>query len=86
MGTLVSVSMPTPTFGDTMLQDPIAAQIQQYIGRNLRLQIGELRYVGKIISATDETVELVSGQDNPVSVCLRTEAIDSVMVYIDSKD
>lgn len=66
------------------MQDPIAVELQSYIGKHLRVQVGKQSYIGRITSVTDEIVEMVSGED-PVEITLRTDVIDAVMVYTQPK-
>ena len=67
------------------MQDPIALELQTYIGKHLRVQVGKQSYIGKITSVTDELVEMVSGED-PVAITLRTDVIDAVMVFTQPKE
>ena len=67
------------------MQDPIAVELQTYLGKNLRVQVGKQSYIGKITSVSDELVEMVSGED-PVSITLRTDVIDAVMVFTQPKE
>lgn len=66
------------------MQDPIALELQSYIGKHLRVQVGKQSYIGRITSVTDELVEMVSGED-PVAITLRTDVIDAVMVFTQPK-
>lgn len=67
------------------MQDPIALELQAYVGKHLRVQVGKQAYIGKVTSVTDEIVEMVSGED-PVEITLRTDVIDAVMVYTQPKE
>lgn len=67
------------------MKDPIAKEIHTYVDRSVRLQVGRQTYVGKIVSVTDDVVELVSGND-PVRITLRTDVIDALMVFTQPKD
>ncbi len=63
-----------------MLQDPIAQELQAYVDKSVRIQVGKQQYIGRVVSVSDNIVELVSGE-NPVNITLRTEVIDAVLAY-----
>lgn len=62
------------------MQDPIAQELQAYVGKSIRIQVGKQQYIGCVVSVSDDIVELVSGE-NPVNITLRTEVIDAVLAY-----
>lgn len=63
-----------------MLQDPIAQELQAYIDKSVRIQVGKQQYIGRVVSVSDSVIELVSGE-TPVNITLRTEVIDAVLAY-----
>jgi hypothetical protein len=63
------------------MQDPIAQTIADFIGFRIKVRIGKFDYVGEILSADDDVVVMTSGIENPMNVTLRTDQIDSVMIF-----
>jgi hypothetical protein len=62
--------------------DNIANTINGYVGRKVRLRVGDQDYIGMVDSVDAQTVRMTTGSERPCQITIRTEAVDAVMVFI----
>jgi hypothetical protein len=65
--------------------DALISEISKHVGERIRIRVGDQDYIGLIEYANADTVLMTTGKDKPVSVTIRSEAVDAVMVYIDEE-
>ena len=61
--------------------DPLVDTIAKHIGERIRIRVGDQDYIGLIEYANADTIVMSTGKDKPVSITIRSEAVDAVMVF-----
>jgi hypothetical protein len=65
--------------------DALVFEIAKHVGEQIRIRVGDQDYIGRIEYANQDTILMTTGKDKPVSVTIRAEAVDAVMVYVDEE-
>jgi hypothetical protein len=63
--------------------DALIAEVQKHIGSRIRIRVGSQDYIGRIEYANDDSVLMTTGNERPVEVTIRSEAVDAVMVFVE---
>jgi len=61
--------------------DPLVEKVAEHVGERIRIRVGDQDYIGLIEYANADTIVMTTGNKKPVSVTIRSEAVDAVMVF-----
>lgn len=57
--------------------DTMAAEISRHVGEKIRMKVGDVDYIGRIESVTDDIVEMMTEGHQ---LAIRVDAVDAIIV------